>query len=106
MEQWHLDRRVPVAIIFAIAMQSAGAIWWASSVNERMEQIERRQESQSQRGERADSLLADQGQRIAVLTEAVANTNRNLERLQNELASTNGLLREFIMRAAPNGDAR
>ena len=106
MEHWHLDRRVPVAIIFTLCLQSAGAIWWASSINERMEQIERRQESQAQRGERADSLLADQGQRIAVLTEAVANTNRNLERLQGELSSTNALLREFIMRAAPEGNTR
>ena len=33
---WTLDRRVPVAIIFAILLQSAGAIWWAASIQGRV----------------------------------------------------------------------
>jgi len=43
--QWHLDKRVPIALIFAIMMQSAAAVWWASGISERMSQIERRQEA-------------------------------------------------------------
>lgn len=35
-EQWHLDKRVPIALIFAIMVQSASAIWWAASMSERM----------------------------------------------------------------------
>lgn len=35
-EPWHMDKRVPVALIVAIAIQTAGAIWWASSINERV----------------------------------------------------------------------
>ena len=30
---WHLDRRVPIVLIVTILAQTAGAIWWASSVN-------------------------------------------------------------------------
>jgi uncharacterized protein HemX len=104
-EHWHLDRRVPVAIIFAIALQSAGAIWWAASMSERMEQIEQRQQAAGARAEAADARQAEQGQRIAVLTEAVANTNRNLERLQGEISTTNQLLRDYLMRL-PNGGER
>lgn len=103
-EHWHLDKRVPIALIFAIALQSGGAIWWASSMSERMVQIERRQASAGDRSEAAEQRQADQGQRIAVLTEAVANTNRNLERLQGEIANTNTLLREFVMRQTNGGE--
>ena len=32
-EGWHLDKRVPLAIIAAIVVQSMSAIWWASAVD-------------------------------------------------------------------------
>lgn len=95
-EHWHLDRRVPIALILTIALQSASAIWWASSISHRVSQVETTQRTASGRAERVEGALADQGQRLAVLTEAVANTNRNLERLQGEIASTNSLLREML----------
>ena len=95
---WHLDKRVPIALIFTIMMQSGAAVWWAAGITERMEQIERRQEAASARSESASAALSEQGREIAVLTEAVANTNRNLERLGGEIASTNQLLRDFLLR--------
>ena len=100
-ENWHLDRRVPIALIATIAMQTGMGIWWASSMSERMSQIERRENSTSLQAQESSTRLADQAQKVAVLSEAVANTNRNLERLQGELSSTNALLREMIMRDVP-----
>lgn len=52
---WTLDKRVPLAFIFAIAVQTAGVIWWASSLS---------------------NVVAAQGQKIAVL-----ETQRAGERL-------------------------
>jgi TolA-binding protein len=40
-EHWHLDKRVPVAIIFAILLQTAGAIWWAATIQGRVSNNER-----------------------------------------------------------------
>lgn len=40
-KQWHLDRRVPLALILAIIGQSAAAIWFASSINSRVDELER-----------------------------------------------------------------
>ncbi len=37
---WHLDKKIPVAIIVTIMVQTAGGIWWAASVNARVNQIE------------------------------------------------------------------
>jgi septal ring factor EnvC (AmiA/AmiB activator) len=95
--QWHLDKRVPIALIFTIFMQSAAAVWWAAGINERIGQIERRQEAASVRSQDADVAIAEQSRKIAVLTEAVANTNKNLERMNDEIANTNQLLREFLL---------
>lgn len=36
---WHADKRVPIALIFAIAMQSAVVIWWAADMSAKVDQI-------------------------------------------------------------------
>ena len=66
-EQWHLDKRVPIALIFAIMVQSASAIWWAAGISERMSQIERRQEVAGERRPFSDLAVAAEalGQRAA-----------------------------------------
>lgn len=40
IDPWHLDKRVPVALIVTIMMQTAAAIWWASALSQRMTAIE------------------------------------------------------------------
>ena len=37
-EPWHLDRRVPLALIISLAAQTAGMVWWAASISSRVEQ--------------------------------------------------------------------
>ncbi len=44
---WHLDRRVPLALIFAILTQTAGAFWWASSITARVTNLEAQVASQA-----------------------------------------------------------
>lgn len=39
--KWHLDRRVPLALIIAILFQTGAALWWAAGVNARVDHLER-----------------------------------------------------------------
>jgi len=39
--QWHLDKKVPLALILAIMIQTGGALWWASAVSERVNFLEK-----------------------------------------------------------------
>lgn len=39
---WHLDRKVPVAIIVTIMMQTAGIVWWGATASERLNALERK----------------------------------------------------------------
>jgi len=41
-EAWHLDKKVPVAIIIALGIQFVGAIWWAAKMDARDGEQERR----------------------------------------------------------------
>jgi hypothetical protein len=37
VEQWHLDKRVPIALIVTIALQTAMGVWWAASTTRAVE---------------------------------------------------------------------
>jgi hypothetical protein len=39
---WHLDRRVPIALIGAVVLQTLGVAWWAAGVTFRLDDHERR----------------------------------------------------------------
>lgn len=39
---WHLDRKVPIALIFVLATQLAGGLWFMSKLQTQVEQHDRR----------------------------------------------------------------
>ena len=39
-EPWHFDKRIPLALIGTILVQTGAAFWWASSINERVAALE------------------------------------------------------------------
>lgn len=41
--EWHLDKRVPLALILTIALQTGAMLWWAASLSERVNNLERQQ---------------------------------------------------------------
>jgi hypothetical protein len=38
---WHIDKRIPIALIIVLVGQFTGAIWWASGATIRLENVER-----------------------------------------------------------------
>lgn len=43
LNSWSLDKRIPVALVFTIIVQTAGGIWWASTINERVNMLTQQQ---------------------------------------------------------------
>ncbi len=37
---WHLDKRVPIALIITLLIQAGGAVWWAATTSGRISAIE------------------------------------------------------------------
>lgn len=37
---WHIDKRLPLALLFAIAVQTGTAIWWAATTSARISNVE------------------------------------------------------------------
>lgn len=49
---WTLDRKVPLALVLAIAMQTGGIVWWAAITSSRIEALERASASTAPQGDR------------------------------------------------------
>jgi hypothetical protein len=71
---WHLDKKVPLALIFALVMQTAAFAMWVGSINSRVDALENRQVALED--------LRDRMIRVEVLLEAL------VERVDRE--ATNG----------------
>ena len=41
-EPWHLDKRVPIALILSLAVQTGGMVWWAANLSRAVHEHERR----------------------------------------------------------------
>lgn len=72
---WHLDKRVPIALIIAIAVQSGSMVWWAASASERLNALERKAE-----------IFAPQAERLA-------RVETKLEGVQDGITEIKSILR-------------
>lgn len=83
---WHLDRRVPIAIILTLAAQVAIGVWWASKLDSRVERLEQAQVLQRERDQRQDRQMADaDAQQERRLLDAVAQLRAHLDRIDAKL---------------------
>ena len=71
---WHLDKRVPIALILAIALQTGGALVWAGAASERLATLETR-------SARTDEMV----ERTARLEEQAKAMRASLARIEEKL---------------------
>jgi Tfp pilus assembly protein PilO len=51
-DSWHLDKRVPIAFIITILIQSGFGFWWAASTTEKVSILKERMDAISPQAER------------------------------------------------------
>ena len=81
---WHLDRRVPVALIVTIVMQTIGIVWWAASISARVDVLEARLRDTRHNQNRIVRLEANQNavyQRLDRIEAASRRIEAKLDRL-------------------------
>lgn len=69
---WHIDKRIPVALLIALLLQAAGIIWWAAGINARVAVLE-------------SSLLTsrENGERLVRIEATVDGINQRLVRMED-----------------------
>ena len=73
---WSLDKRVPLALVLTILMQTAAAIWFFSGLSHQLDEHNRRLSAvEAQRA----------GERIAVVEAQVGDMKTQLNRIEGKL---------------------
>lgn len=70
--RWHLDRKVPIAIIVTLCLNTGGFIWWAAKSDARIEAVERQVLAS-----------APHTERITRMEVKVENIERGINRIEN-----------------------
>jgi hypothetical protein len=79
--KWHLDKKVPIALILAIGMQTAGAIWWARGLDARISALEKTDEGRSTQTVQLANIAVD----IAVLKASAETTNNDISDIKRSV---------------------
>lgn len=86
-EPWHLDKRVPIALIVTLLAQTAGVVWWAAGLEYRVSEHQRRivtlenfDAQSSAEARRVSELLARLDERLNTQTELLREIRERLGR--------------------------
>lgn len=80
-EPWHLDRKVPIALILTIIVQTSAIVWWAATTDSRLGEVERK----TLAVERKIDAQVDDPVRLARLEGARDEGARRLEKIEIKL---------------------
>ncbi len=85
---WHLDRKVPLILIFAILCQTVAAFWYGGQLTNRVHNVEQEQEEIDERLDRIDLAAANRGERLARIEEGQRSIKDLLSRIYRKLDSS------------------
>ena len=71
-EHWHLDKRVPISLIATMLAQTVAIVWWASSIDNRVTQLE--------------NVTLDQRSKDAASSSQLQQLNNNMTRLDTSFS--------------------
>jgi len=77
-QQWHLDKKVPLSLIFAMLVQSAMAIWAIADIKKDVEVLKAAMVQQLARDSRQDQAAADA---VGLVREDIKELKSMLSRL-------------------------
>ena len=75
--EWHLDKRVPIALILAILVQTATVIWWARGLDARVSALEEGKGATASQSNQLNNIATD----VAVLKSQMGDIKIAVEKL-------------------------
>lgn len=77
-ESWHVGKEIPLAMLFAIFLQTAGAIWWAATMSAKLDDLSYQVAALTADKYSQHDSVRDQ----ALITEKMNNLTRRIENLE------------------------
>lgn len=85
-EPWQLDKKVPLAWILALAVQTGGMVWWAASISARVDDHDRRIERVEANGRSQADESRKMAEALVRLDERMAGQTAILQRIEAQIA--------------------
>jgi hypothetical protein len=95
-KEWHLDKSVPLGIIFVLVVQMAGGIWFMSALNSQVAQISRANEIQDARLDSVEKSAQNMAIAGATTTSQIAAITDTLSQIRADQRSQIQMLREIL----------
>lgn len=92
---WHLDKKVPIALMFTIFIQSATAVWWASSIESRMQAVSQSDDRQGEQIRDVETNVQSMAVTAATLTAQLTALKEALDAVRTSQRETNDMLRQL-----------
>ena len=92
---WHLSKSVPISLIFAIFMQSVAAVWWASSIENRVSEVSKSDDLQTAKIQTVEGVVQGMQVNSATLTAQLTSLKEGLDELKQNQHETIDLLRQL-----------
>lgn len=70
-DNWHLDKKVPLSLIFAMLVQAAMVVWAVADIKKDVEILKSQVSHQSERDERQDKAATEAYQRLSYQLEKI-----------------------------------
>ena len=78
MENWHLDKKIPVLIVMTILVQTFSAGWWSAGTSQRIQTLEKNVED-------IQEAANENEKKIIYLETQAVNTALSLSRIESKL---------------------
>lgn len=87
--KWHADKRIPLALILALIVQTAGVAWWAATMDANVKTLSSRQVDNRQS-------ISENSRAISNLSEARAATHQRLTSIEASQRRSEETLAEIL----------
>lgn len=98
---WHLDKRIPLALIGAILMQTAAFGYWVGQISIRLDGTVELNNAQEQRLAAVESAANAQAVNAATTSAQLTAVRESLAEMKEAQAETNRLLRDIVRGSKP-----
>jgi TolA-binding protein len=95
-EPWHLDKRIPVALILTLLGQMAVAIWWARGVDNDVAALKTEQAALASDQRALQAVQQAQAVSAGRMEQDVQSIKSSIDMLRADQRETNQLLRQYL----------
>jgi len=96
-KHWHLDKRIPLAMLLAFGVYTATMIWWAATLQAQVTVNANETTKNAFRVTQLETQMSAQNTSLSVLLSQMQTVTNEMARLREEISQTNQIMRQALV---------